>query len=106
MQGETVFSCEKEKWKREWIRDIVEHCMQDEVGCSFTDIEALSGRRSTCDKHGKECNIESCFIFSNGFSCKSLSKLFSNRNAMGDCLAQELGSSGRTFRGSQSELPS
>lgn len=101
----TVFSCEKEKWKREWISNIVEVCMDDEDGCCFVDIEGLGGRHATCDKHNQQCAIDSCYLFSNGFSCRSLSKLFSQRTQMGNCLKEGEGSSGRTFRGSQTEIP-
>ena len=95
----TAFTCEKEPWKREWIRNVVEPCVGDENGCCFTDIELLSGRHAFCERHGKNCDIPKCFVWSAGFSCKSLSKLYAKCRPMGNCLQNEEGSSGKTFRG-------
>ena len=94
-----VFACEKEHWKRDWVRKVVEPTLGEEA-CCFGFIESLSGRRSKCYLHvGRECEIPSCFIFSSGFSCKSLSKVYANRQKMKSCMEEEIGSTGKTFKG-------
>lgn len=100
------FTCEKEPWKREWIQHVVEPFVADEGACCFGDIETLGGRRAKCERHGRLCEVQSCFAFSAGFSCKSLSKLNTQRRSMTACLQQEIGSSGRTFCGLREYLRS
>ena len=104
---ENIFSCEKAPAKADFIAKVVEpfcgaDTSFDEDSCCFKDILHLGAAEAECHKHGTACRVGHVHFKSTGFSCKNLSKLFSNKKSGIDpkkCFADKTGSSGETLDG-------
>ena len=93
-----LFSCEKEKWKKKFLQDLVFPVLSHDSdhGCLFSDMASLSQKLVHCDVHGNKCTLPPLvFLAMVGYSCKTLSRMNPNGCQPG-ALRAGSGSSGET----------
>ena len=93
-----LFSCEKEKWKKKFLQEVVFPVLSHDAehGCLFSDMAGLKKKLAACDVHEKKCNLPALvFLLMAGYSCKTLSRLNPNGCQPG-ALRAGSGSSGET----------
>ena len=93
-----LFSCEKEKWKKKFLQEVVFPVLSHDAehGCLFSDMACLKKKLAACEVHGKKCSLPALvFLIMVGYSCKTLSRLNPNGCQPG-ALRAGSGSSGET----------
>ena len=82
------FSCEANKDKRAWIRQVLTStCIAESMtaesadgcGCIFEDIAALGQGEAACSNHERCCPVETVDLLVVGTSCKDLSRANASR---------------------------
>ena len=101
------FSCESDKRKRAWIKNVLESgplfhtegAASD--GCVFQNILDMGNRVARCDRHQADCEVGHVDVLVLGTSCKDLSRANSSVDRQKLVLAetQSKGGSAQTFRG-------
>ena len=96
VDSKLVFSCEKESWKQRHLQECVHDKLDpNSIGCLFSDLSDLASGKGHCIIHSEDCEIKAnSFLFTIGYSCKTLSKNSSVPKA--NILADGIGSSGET----------
>jgi hypothetical protein len=99
-----AYTCECIPKKQDFLMNVVHPAdFGSTACCCFKDVTAMNGLQAPCARHNGECTIPSDGdgpdVLAAGFSCKNFSRLFQNRGAFTNCIAQSVGSSGTTAQG-------
>ena len=87
-----VFSCDNDESRQRWLRDVMG------VTCVFTDLLSLPSGSAFDFVQQRMRSVKDIFVWTCGFSCKSVSRSNKNAAKFKNCLKYELGTTGKTCR--------
>lgn len=89
---EHVWSCDNDVSRQRWLKDVMGFT------CVFTDLLDLPNGRGLDYVQQRVRRVKDIFLFTCGFSCKSVSRSNKNCAQFRNCLEYARGTTGKTFR--------